>query len=35
SASLCLIPAARDPRDPSAYVGPLGGGDDIGNGEEG
>ncbi|GKF81346.1 hypothetical protein Tco_0239948, partial [Tanacetum coccineum] len=29
SASLCLIPAARDPRDPSTYVGPLGGGGGI------
>ncbi|GJY20682.1 hypothetical protein Tco_0393248 [Tanacetum coccineum] len=28
--SLCLIPAARDPRDPSTYVGLLGGGDGIG-----
>ncbi|GKG25521.1 hypothetical protein Tco_0398667, partial [Tanacetum coccineum] len=31
SASLYLIPAAQDPRDPSTYVGLLGGGDDIGN----
>ncbi|GKG01146.1 hypothetical protein Tco_0305851, partial [Tanacetum coccineum] len=30
SASLYLIPAARDARDPSTYVGLLGGGDGIG-----